>query len=132
MRLPTEGLFYIGVKEGLVPAPYLDPVNIWTFGIGHTNAAGAPDPSQMDRGMPYDTEAAIRRAIRLYQQRIQRYVDEVLEAVTVPLKPHELSALVSFHYNTGGIKRSSATSKLNAGDRVGAWNIYSQWVNGTV
>jgi len=132
MRLPTEGLFYIGVKEGLVPEPYLDPVNVWTFGIGHTNAAGAPDPSQMDRGMPYDTEAAIRRAIRLYQQRIQRYVDEVLEAVTVPLKPHELSALVSFHYNTGGIKRSSGTPKLNAGDRVGAWNIYSQWVNGTV
>jgi lysozyme len=132
MQIPTEGLFYIATKEGIVPAPYLDPVNIWTFGIGHTNAAGAPDPSQMERGMPYDVEAAVRRAVRLYQQRIQKYVNEVLDAVTIPLQPHELSALVSFHYNTGGITRSDGTKRLNAGNKTGAWDIYQQWNKGTV
>ena len=31
--------------EGIVPAPYRDSTGLWTYGIGHTAAAGAPGPS---------------------------------------------------------------------------------------
>ena len=35
-----------------MPGPYLDVKGVWTFGIGHTAAAGAPDPATLPRGMP--------------------------------------------------------------------------------
>jgi len=74
--------------------------NIWTFGIGHTAAAGAPDPAKLPRGMPADLEAGIREAFRLYRTDLAAYEAEVRRAVKVPLAAHEFDALVSFHYNT--------------------------------
>ena len=40
MRVSTQGKFALAIKEGLVPAPYLDSVNVWTFGIGHAETSG--------------------------------------------------------------------------------------------
>jgi len=132
MKTSVKGLHYNALEEGIAPAPYRDMVNVWTFGIGHTAAAGSPNPETMDRGMPYDVEAAVRRAVRLFQQRIQRYEEDVSRAITVPLAQHEFDALVSFHYNTGGILSSDGVARLNRGDKTGAWRIFSQWINGTV
>lgn len=131
-RSSVKGLHYNVLEEGISPAPYLDIVGVWTFGAGHTAAAGSPDPATMDRGMPYDVEAAVRRAVRLFQERIKRYEDEVARAVTIDLAQHEFDALVSFHFNTGGILSSDGVALLNAGDRVGAWGYFSKWINGTV
>jgi len=41
-RTTDRGLLALILHEGVVPAPYLDVKNIWTFGIGHTAAAGPP------------------------------------------------------------------------------------------
>jgi lysozyme len=68
---------------------------VWTFGVGHTAAAGAPDPGRLPRGMPIDLDAGIREALRLIRADLARYEAEVLRAVAVPLAPHESDALVS-------------------------------------
>lgn len=117
MRTSTEGLAAIVKSEGVVPAPYIDPVGVWTFGIGHTAMSGDPDPARMPRGMPDDVDAAIRYAFDLFKQRIRKYEEEVTRAVRVPLAQHEFDALVSFHFNTGAISRASAIDHLNNGDR---------------
>ena len=117
MRTSIKGLVAIAKSEGIVPAPYLDPVGIWTFGIGHTAMSGAPDPAKMERGMPDDVDAAIRYAVSLFQKHIQKYEQEVARAVKVPLQQHEFDALVSFHFNTGAIFKASATDALNRGDK---------------
>ena len=117
MRTSIKGLVAIAKSEGIVPAPYLDPVGIWTFGIGHTAMSGAPDPAKMERGMPEDVDAAIRYAVSLFQKHIQKYEQEVARAVKVPLQQHEFDALVSFHFNTGAIFKASATDALNRGDK---------------
>jgi lysozyme len=83
-----------------VPGPYLDVKQVWTFGIGHTAAAGPPDPATMPRGMPADIDAGIRVAFRVFRADLARYEAAVLRALKVPLAPHEFDALVSFHYNT--------------------------------
>jgi len=127
MRVTDRGLLTLARFEGLVPAPYLDTTGNWTFGIGHTAAAGLPDPATMPRGMPADLDAAIREVFRLFRSDLARYEAEVLRAVTVPLKPHQSDALVSFHYNTGGIARASLTKHLNAGNRVAAANAFLNW-----
>jgi lysozyme len=128
MHMTDRGLLALVRHEGLVPEPYLDVKNVWTFGIGHTAAAGAPDPDRMPRGMPANLDAGIREAFRLFRADIVAYEADVLRAVKVPLEPHEFDALVSFHYNTGGIARASLTLHLNAGDRAAAAQGFMGWL----
>ena len=127
MHMTDRGLLALARHEGIVPAPYRDAKDIWTFGIGHTAAAGAPDPTRMPRGMPADLSAGLREAFRLFRADLGRYEAEVLRAVNVPLAPHEFDALVSFHYNTGGIARASLTRQLNAGNRAAAAEAFMNW-----
>jgi lysozyme len=110
-----------------VPAPYRDSTGTWTFGIGHTAAAGPPDPAQMPRGMPANLDAGIREAFEVFRADLATYKAAVLRAVKVPLKPHEFDALVSFHYNTGGIARAALTRHLNAGNREAAARAFLNW-----
>ena len=127
MHMTDRGLLALVRHEGIVPGPYLDVKQVWTFGIGHTAAAGAPDPATMPRGMPADLDAAIREAFSVFRTDLARYEAAVLRAVKVPLKPHEFDALVSFHYNTGGIAKAALTRHLNAGNRVAAADAFLNW-----
>ncbi|SHF41987.1 lysozyme [Ruegeria intermedia] len=127
MHMTDRGLLALARHEGVVPGPYLDSTGTWTFGIGHTAAAGPPDPATMPRGMPADIDLAIREAFRLFRADLARFEADVLRAVTVPLAPHEFDALVSFHYNTGGIARAALTRNLNAGNRVAAADAFLNW-----
>jgi lysozyme len=128
MRTSDRGLLALARHEGVVPAPYLDVAGVWTYGIGHTAAAGAPDPARMPRGMPVDLDAGVAQAFRLFRADLARYEAEVLRAVTVPLEPHEFDALVSFHYNTGAIARAALTRALNRGDLAGAGAAFMNWL----
>ena len=128
MQTTDRGLLALVRHEGVVPAPYLDVKRVWTFGVGHTAAAGAPDPARMPRGMPADLDAGLAEAFRLFRADLARYEAEVLRAVTVPLAAHEFDALVSFHYNTGAIARAALTRALNAGDRAAAAAGFMNWL----
>jgi lysozyme len=127
MHTTDRGLLALVRHEGIVPGPYLDVKQVWTFGIGHTAAAGPPDPARMPRGMPADLDAGIREAFRLFRTDLAAYEAEVLRAVKVPLAPHEFDALVSFHYNTGAIARATLTKLLNAGNRAAAADAFLNW-----
>jgi lysozyme len=126
-KTSDRGLLALTRHEGIVPGPYLDVVNVWTFGVGHTAAAGPPDPAKMSRGMPGDLEAGLREAFRVFRADLARYEADVRRAVKVPLAPHEFDALVSFHYNTGGIARATLTQHLNAGNRAAAAGAFLNW-----
>ena len=128
MQMTDRGLLALVRHEGIVPGPYRDVKQVWTFGIGHTAAAGAPDPATMPRGMPADLDARIREAFRVFRSDLARYEAAVLRAVKVPLEPHEFDALVSFHYNTGGIAKAALTRHLNAGDRAAAATAFMGWL----
>ena len=84
MHMTDRGLLALVRHEGLVPGPYLDVKQVWTFGIGHTAAAGPPDPATMPRGMPADLDAGIREAFRVFRADLARYEAAVLRAVKVP------------------------------------------------
>ncbi|SLN50847.1 Phage lysozyme [Pseudoruegeria aquimaris] len=127
MHMTDRGLLALSRHEGVAPGPYLDSTGTWTFGIGHTAAAGPPDPAEMPRGMPADTQAGLREAFRVFRADLAAYEADVLRVVTVPLEPHEFDALVSFHYNTGGIAKAALTRHLNAGNRVAAADAFLNW-----
>ncbi|WP_248298278.1 lysozyme [Tabrizicola sp. YIM 78059] len=126
--MTDRGLLALVRHEGIVPGPYLDVKTVWTFGIGHTAAAGPPDPAQMARGMPADLDAGIREAFRVFRADLAAYEAEVLRAVKVPLEPHEFDALVSFHYNTGGIAKAALKKAVNAGNRAAAAAAFMGWL----
>lgn len=133
MRTSVKGLHMIALKEAIVPAPYLDAVGVWTFGVGHTKMSGDPDPASMDKGNPEDIDDQIDFAVDLFKEQIRKYEDAVNEQVTIPLKQHEFDALVSFHFNTGGIYSASGVGLLNKGKKRAAWDrSFSKWVKGTV
>jgi lysozyme len=128
MQATDRGLLALIRHEGVVPGAYLDVKDVWTFGIGHTAAAGPPDPARMPRGMPADLNAGIREAFQLFRSDLATYEAEVLRAVKVPLEPHEFDALVSFHYNTGGIAKAALSRHLNAGNRAAAAAAFMGWL----
>jgi len=127
MQMTDRGLLALARHEGLVPGPYRDATGTWTVGIGHTAAAGPPDPAQLPRRMPANLDAAIREAFRVFRADLAAYEAEVLRAVKGPLAPHEFDALVSFHYNTGGIARAALTRRLNEGDSTAAAEAFMNW-----
>ena len=116
MHLSDRGLLEIAEHEGIVPAPYLDSVGVWTFGVGHTAAAGGVDPAKMKRGMPTNVEGAVNEALDLFRTDVAKYEARVNDAIKVPLKQHEFDALVSFDFNTGGIYKARLTRAINAGE----------------
>ena len=73
MQTSDRGLLALIRHEGVVPGPYLDVKDVWTFGIGHTPAAGPPDPARMPRGMPIDLDAGIREAFRVFRADLARF-----------------------------------------------------------
>lgn len=108
MKTSDQGIAFLVAHEGVVPGPYLDSVGIWTYGVGHTAAAGAPNPARMARGMPADLDAGIAEAFRVLRADLPKYeaaVNRVLAGRTVP--QHQFDAAVSFHFNTGAIERAN-------------------------
>ncbi|RWR13816.1 glycoside hydrolase family protein [Paenirhodobacter populi] len=128
LKISDRGLVALMIHEGIVPGPYLDSVGVWTYGVGHTRAAGLPDPKYMPRGMPADMDAELSEVGALFRKDIEKYAADVRKAVKVSLAQHEFDALVSFHYNTGAIARATLVKTLNAGDRAGAGRQFMSWV----
>ena len=124
MKVSKLGLVEIAGHEGIVPMPYLDSVGVWTVGIGHAEVSGRPpNPRHMARGVALP----MTEIFELFEADIAAFARDVDSAVDVPVVQHEFDALVSFHYNTGGIRRASLTRRLNAYDRRGAADAFMMW-----
>lgn len=104
------GLEALIAREARRLTAYVDSVGIWTIGIGHTAAAGAPVPY---RGL------TITRAEcdAIFARDIVQYEDAVRRAVSAPLADHQFDALTSICYNigTGGLTKSTFVKLINVG-----------------
>ena len=133
MKLGPQGEKLIKEGEGLVLYAYDDanpskpflkgkPKGELTIGYGHTSAAGAP---KVVPGMKI-TKA---EAEKIFRRDIQKYVDQVNALVTREVTQNQFDALVSFHYNTGALGKSTLLKRVNAGqfDQVPA--EFMKWVN---
>lgn len=119
--ISREGLMELVGHEGIVRTRYKDSVGVWTIGVGHTRASGPPDPRT------FTGEMSIEEVFDLFRRDIARYADEVRAVLKVPVSGTEFAALVSFHYNTGGIRRAALVKSLNAGNRSRAAAEFMNW-----
>ena len=121
MKLSKQGAMELIGHEAIVQTRYRDTKNIWTIGVGHTKAAGDPDPAAYTEVMP------LKEVFKLFQKDMQNYADDVNAALKVPVSQTEFDALVSFHFNTGGINKASLVKSINAGDKKTAAKQFLNW-----
>lgn len=102
--------------EGFSPTPYRCPAGVWTIGYGHTHGVSAASPAVSEA----EAEALLRHEL-------ERFAAHVNDLVLVRLSQPQFDALVSFHYNTGALAKSTLLVKLNHGDLPGAGLEFLRW-----
>lgn len=127
-QVSMKGAAALLASEGLVLGGYLDTAKppVWTIGVGHTAAAGGPNPADYA-----NKKMSKREAMLLFLSvDLPRYTADVLRLVKRPLLQHELDALVHFNYNIGPtqFRTSNVLRAVNAGDREKAANGFLAWV----
>lgn len=125
MRISNLGVQLVKHFEGLYLKAYLCPARVWTIGYGHTGLKHNDGTVKKGRTI---TEAEAEDL--LTQDLNTKYAPEVSRLVKVPLQQHEFDALVSFHFNTGALAKSTLLRRLNTGDRAGAAEEFLRWTKG--
>lgn len=122
MTVSATGRKAIRQHEGEMLAAYQDSVGVWTIGVGHTSAAGAPKVTKGLTITAAQSDEILSRDLRTFEE-------GVLAAVKVSLAQHEFDALVSLAFNIGigAFGKSTLLRKLNAGDRAGAADQFLVW-----
>ena len=121
--LTKRVLLEIIQHEGIVLEAYKDSKGIWTWGIGVTSRSG-------HRVLRYkDNPQTLKRVIEIYKWLLEtKYLPGVLEAFKGhELTEEQLAAALSFHYNTGAIKKAAWVKSFMRGDRERAYAEIMNW-----
>lgn len=117
--------------------PKLCPAGVWTEGWGHAirDAQGRVlrDTVPMTVAIAHAKVRTLEEADALLVQDLQRFADSARRLLTRRLQPHQFDALVSFHYNTGGLrlpngKHSTLLRMVNEGRFDEAEREFHRWV----
>ncbi len=110
---PRQSMSGIGLealigRESRRLKAYLDSVGIWTIGIGHTAAAGAPIPY---RGLIISRE----ECDAIFARDLVQYEDAVRRAIKIDLADHQFDALSSICFNigVGGFAGATFVKRIN-------------------
>lgn len=127
MRTSVKGILAIIDHEAIVLEPYKDSVGVWTVGVGHTANAGDPSPAKMHKA---GKKLTVTEALALFRKDLAKFEKRVNKWCGPDLEQHQFDALVSFDFNTGGIRYrsrgkytcASLVKSLKAGniDKAGA------------
>lgn len=121
--LSERTMLEIAEHEGLILRTYRDSRGILTWGFGVTNASG----HRVERyiGKP----STIVRAIEVYEWLLRtKYLPEVIEAFEGRhLSEAQLTAALSFHWNTGAIGRADWVKSFLQEQRETAIHEFMNW-----
>lgn len=121
-KIDADVALEIAAHEGLVRQTYKDSVGVWTWSIGVTSASG----HKVERyiGNPQTLEKCLEIWIWL----LERYANDVRSAFgSTSLTKTQFAAALSFHWNTGAIKRATWVARFKAGDISGARLSFLSW-----
>lgn len=110
-ELTKRALLELIDHESIVLEAYKDSKGVWTWGIGVTDSSGHRV------GRYKDNPQTVERVIEIFKWLVEtKYLPDVLEAFDEPLTENQLAAALSFHYNTGAIKKALWVKSFNKGD----------------
>jgi len=124
MNASPQGVQLVKHFEGLFLKAYKCPAGVWTIGYGHTGLKHQDGTVKASRKIT----AAEAEALLLHDLNV--FAPSVEKLVKVPLAQHEFDALVSFHFNTGALGKSTLLKKLNQMDKGGAALEFLKWTRG--
>ncbi len=110
--------------EAIVREAYKDTRGVWTWGIGITNASGHKVFPRYK-----DNPQSLRKCIEIFEWVLRnKYAPAVNEAFTgFDLTEEQFTAALSFHYNTGGVKRATWVKNWKAGEIENAYKNIMNW-----
>jgi lysozyme len=132
MKISDKGIEFIKQHEGTGGKPnrdaYQDSKGIWTIGYGHT------------RGVKEGDHISDEQAEKFLQQDLKYHESRVNSLVKVPMNQNQYDGLVSFHFNTHGlrvkdddtgkVRDSGVLQAINRGDWDSAMKgQMMQWIN---
>lgn len=122
MQTSAAGRAAIAQREGNKLKAYRDTKGIWTIGVGHTAAAGAPAPKAGMSITAAQSDEILSRDLATFEAAVNK-------AVTVPLSQGQFDALVSLALNigAGAFAQSTLVKRLNAGNVAGAADAFMMW-----
>lgn len=123
MRVDYDVAMEVACHEALIRQAYKDSVGVLTWCVGMTSATG----HSVDRyiGKP----ASLQHCMNLYAWALTKYAEQVIEVFNDhPLTKAQFAAAVSFHWNTGAIKRASWVKHFKAGNMAAAKKAFMSWV----
>lgn len=123
MKVSAKGIAELISHEAIVTSPYKDSVGVWTIGVGHTKGAGAPDPAKLEKG----AALPVAELIDLFRKDLAKYEADVSAAFVRKPTQEQFDAAVSFHFNTGAIKRATWVKRFNEGNLAGAARGMLDW-----
>ena len=126
MKVSADGIDLITAFEGCRLTAYRCAAGKLTIGYGHTG----PD-------VKADMVITQDQAIELLNRDLERFENDVMDLVAVPINQGQFDALVSFAFNAGsdidldkiaeGLGDSTLLRLLNAGDYSGAADQFLRW-----
>lgn len=121
--LSKRTLLELVSHEGIVLEAYKDSVGVWTWGVGVTDASGHRV------GRYKDNPQTIQRVMEIFKWLVEtRYLPDVQQVFAGhELSEAQLAAALSFHYNTGAIKRASWVKSWKAGKIAQARREFMNW-----
>jgi GH24 family phage-related lysozyme (muramidase)/peptidoglycan hydrolase-like protein with peptidoglycan-binding domain len=122
MKTSAAGRAKIAQREGNKLKAYRDTKGIWTIGVGHTAAAGAPAPKAGMTITATQSDQILARDLASVEAAVN-------SAVKVPVTQNQFDAMVSLAFNigNGAFKKSTVVKRLNAGDVSGAGAAFMMW-----
>ncbi len=112
----------VASHEAIIRQAYKDSVGVWTWSVGLTNATGHNVERYRDNPQP------LQHCLYVYVWALRNYAKQVDEAFAgVKLTKAQYAAAVSFHWNTGAIKRASWVRHFKAGDINKARTAFMAW-----
>ena len=113
MKTSPRGIEDLISSEGLRLTAYRDSVGVWTIGYGHAATSGrAPIPKA---GMTITKQ----EAMDILKRDLAEAYEPAVNAVLPNVPQHVFDGAVSFHFNTGAIRKAAWVGKYKAGPLPG-------------
>lgn len=122
MKVSAGGRRQLTAREGRRLKAYKDSKGIWTIGVGHTAAAGAPHPVP---GMVITAE----QCDQILARDLTDVENAVIASLHRPVNQGQFDAICSLVFNIGigGWRRSTVLKRINAGRYKEAGEAFLMW-----
>ena len=123
MKLTPRIVMEIAHHEAIIRRAYKDSVGVWTWSAGLTSMSGHNVEQYIDK--PQTMQKCLEVYINILET---KYLPSVLAAFEgFELTDSQLAAALSFHWNTGAIRRASWVKHFRAGDMAASKRAFMYW-----